>query len=432
MFWKKKPKDDKPAAPPPPEPPPRAAAPATAPVADARRQPSPSSQPGAPTGDLKPRVIAGLDRAAGDLAALPSPESAEARSRAVDALIADPALRGVAQDFAEGRTESAFEGLERHAQSARDAAKWALAGALMYGVDAQRAKKTYEQAFAIDQRNFWVCMFTARLRGMARDLEGANAAAAAAILAGRTPDERGMAFSEAALVEMARENFESAIIHGGQAVEASRGAIRAGQRDAPRLSEYVARLTFLGDANVSHGAFETAHSLFEEALSGARKLSAAAGGNLALARGMAEILEKSAATSANSKDHVRAIERAEEAVSIRRRLSAGGADAGDKVPLASALNTLGEVQRLAGKTESAKLTFKEALDIARAASARDPSDFAAKREVWSVLWRLATMGDTGVTWKQVADAMEMLASYGGLNPGDQRFYDEALKRAGGE
>jgi tetratricopeptide (TPR) repeat protein len=434
MFWKKKPNEE-----PPKQSAPAAAAGRPAPVtpeAPPAGQPRPQAaretapQPGAPiTRDMKARVMAGLERRRGGLAAPSSPEAGDALSHAVDSLLDDPALRDVVQDLAEEKSDRAFDALERDALGVLDAAKWRRAGAIMYGVDGPRAKKAYEQAFALDANHFWGGVFLARLRGMTRDLEGANLAASAAVLAAQTQDERGIAFAEAALVAMARENYESAVINGGHAVEASRSAIQAGHRDAVTLREYVSRLALLGDANVARGDYSAAQSLFEEALAGARKLAAVDPGRAALGKGLAELLEKAAATTSSGKDHVRAVERAEEAVSIRRRLFVGGADPNSQTALASALNTLGEVQRLAGQITAAKSTFKEALDTARIVSARNPADLAAKREVWSVLWRLATMGDTGVSWTQVADAMEVLATNGGLSPRDQPFYDEARKRA---
>jgi len=228
---------------------------------------------------------------------------------------------------------------------------------------------------------------------------------------------------------MARDDFSSAVNHAKLAVEAQRAAIAAGARDVTALRDFIMRLSILADATVSSGAPTEARPYYEEALAGARKLAAVDPSHVPLTRGVAELLEKAAATSASAGDHRTALAHGDEAVQLRRNLFTGGADPSSHRALASALNTLGEVRRLAGDKGGATAAFQEALETARKASARNPADLAAKREVWSVLWRLAVMEGDSARWRQVVDAMEMLATNGGLSPRDQPFYDEAKRRA---
>lgn len=424
MFWKKKPKEE------PAPPPARAAEPQRAPQPEQRRPEAPrtAAPPPADAGDLRGRVLAALSVQIGPFAAPSSPESDSARNAAIDSLLADAALRAAALDIVAQKVPAAFDAIERDAPSG-GAAKWRRAGALMYGADGPRARKAFEAAFAQDQRDYLGCLLLARLRGMMGDLDGANLAGSAAVLAAKTPQERGVAHSEAALIAMARNDFASAVTHGQQAVEVQRASIVAGARDADALREMIMRLTVLGDATVSTGAPAEARAHYEEALNGARKLAAVDPSHQALQRGLAELLEKAGATASGAQDHARALQAAEEAVAIRRRILAGGADPQGERTLASALNSLGEVKRLAGDRQGAKVAFDEAMVTARRASARNPSDMSAKREVWSVMWRLAVMGDAGIGWPDVVDAMDALASNGGLGPRDYAFYEEARKRA---
>ncbi|MDZ4776075.1 MAG: hypothetical protein SGJ23_04735 [Alphaproteobacteria bacterium] len=430
MFWKKKPKEDKNAAPPPPA---RAEARPEPRPPEAQRAPPPAqprAQPAAPSGgDQRAQLVAALARRAGPLAAPMTVETLDAQKRALDVLLADTSLQGVVRDIAAGQTDAAFAALELHASGARNADMWRHAGAVMYGVDGPRARKAYEQSFAVDPRHFWGAIFVARLRALSQDINGANDAASAAILAAQTPDERGVAFFEAALISMAREDYEAVVVHGAHAIEASRASIKAGARDALALRDFVARLSLVADANVARQNYAAAQSHYAEALVGARKLAQAAGGAAAVQRGVAELLEKSASIASGATDHELALHFAEEAVAIRRSILSDPNDSGAYSALASALNSLGEVRRILGQTVVAKTTFKDAIENARTALSLNPSDPTARRDVWLALWRLASMDGGGISWRQVADAMETVAASGGLNPKHQHFLDEARRRA---
>lgn len=439
MFWKKKPKEEKNAAPPPPPLPPPPLP--TPPRAEARTEPRPATptptpatapasgqSSGAAAGDRAAQLAAALSRRAGPQAAPMTADSVDALMRALDSLLAEPALQSVARDIAAEQLGPAFDALERDAAAARDAGKWRRVGAILYGVDGPRARNAYEQAFALEPQHFLGGVFVARLRALAQDLAGANEAASTAIMAARTPDERGVAFFEAALIAMGREDFDAALTHGEQAVEASRGAIRAGARDALALRDYVARLTLLGDVQVVRQNFAAAQALYADALTGARKLAEAANGAPAVKKGVAELLEKSASVAASAPDPETAMRFAAEAVSIRRKLLDAG-EPGAQAALAAALNSMGEALRLGGNPDAAKFTLREAFHTAQSAVAVNPGDATARRDVWLALWRLASLGNAGVSWKQVAEAMEAAAAAGALNPKHQHFFDEARRRA---
>jgi len=435
MFWKKKPKEEKNAAPPPPPPPPPPQpqrAEARPEVRQPPQAPRPTPQPAvapSPGGGAPAQLAAVLSRRAGPQSAPMTLEAIDAQKRALESLLSDAAVSGATRDLANDNLEAAFTALERDATNARSAEKWRRVGAILYGVDGPRARKAYEQAFALDQRDFWGCIFLARLRALSQDLDGANLAASTAIMAGRTPDERGVAFFEAALIAMGRGDFEGAVNNGAQAVDASRAAIKAGAREAVTLRDLVARLTLLADANVVRENYAAAQQHYAEALAGARKLAAAAGAGSGLEKGVAELLEKSASVAASARDYEYAIRFADEAVSLRRGLLATGGPPGARTALAGALNSLGEIQRLAGLTDAATASLRDAHENARQAIARDAADHAAQRDLWLSLWRLASIGNAGVGWRDVTAAMEKAVAAGMFNPKHQHFFDEARRRA---
>ena len=424
MFWKKKPKDEAPKATP-------GAALGAAPKEEPRR-PDPQrpearaeSRREAPaSGDQKARLAAAL---AGASPASPDVEAAQARAR--ESLLGDPALRGVVQDLLEGRRDRAFDALERDADASGSPDKWNRAGTLLFAADSARARRMLEKAHAASKSSFWGGILLARLRGSAGEFQPAIEAAAAALMAAQTPDERGVAHAEVATIAMVQGQTALAMQHADHAVQVSRGAIDAGARDGITLRDYVARLVMLGDACVGSSEIVNAVSAYTGALKGARTLASVAPKHPGLARGVAEILEKAAAAASSAQDQQIASAHAEEAIGIRRRLVEGGRDPAGSAALAGALNTFGEVKRQAGDIAGAKLLFGEAMSTARDAIAHDPSNVAAKREVWAVMWRLATLGGAGVSWRDVLGAMEGMANNGGLNARDWPFYEEAKKRA---
>jgi tetratricopeptide (TPR) repeat protein len=426
MFWKKKSKDEgtvaAPAAAPREEPrrpdPPRQEARREETRRDAPTAASPSS------GDQKGRLVAALTGGSPV-----NPEVAVAQARAIDSLLADPALRGAVQDLLERRADRAFEALERDADAARSPEKWSRAGALMLTADGPRARRVLEKAFAANQGHFWSNIFLARLRGGGGEFQPALDAASAALMAARTPDERGVAHAEIATIAMVQRQPDLAVQHAGFAVEISHDSIKAGARDAYALRDYVARLVMLGDACVSNSDVGSAGAAYLTALEGARKLAAADPKHPDLVRGVAEILEKTAASASSAQDHAAAARYGEEAVGIRSRMFESGRDAPTAVALAGSLNTFGEVKRQSGDLVGARGLFEEAMAVARQAIALDASNVGAKREVWSIMWRLATMGGAGVSWRDVVAAMEGMANNGGLNAKDRPFYEEAKKRA---
>jgi len=299
----------------------------------------------------------------------------------------------------------------------------------MFAADQSRAGLVLQKALAAGRTSFWGGILLARLRGSAGDFKSALDAAAAALMAAQTPAQRGVAHAEFATISMVQGNVELAMQHANSAVEISRDDIKAGARDPITHRDLVARLVLLGDACVAGSIVTGASGAYASALEGARSLASVDPKSPSLARGVAEILEKAAAAASSAQEHAVALRHAEEAAGVRRRLAEGGRVPGADVALASSLNTLGEVRRQSGDLQGARTSFEEALSIARAIVARDAANTGAKREVWSVMWRLATMGGAGVSWRDVLGVMEGMANNGGLSARDFPFYEEAKRRA---
>lgn len=124
-----------------------------------------------------------------------------ARTDAVADLVQDQAepAREAARDLAQGDLEQGFAVLEREARAAEAmaAVKWRRLGALATGVDTARARAAYEEAFRIDPGDFWTCVFLARLRRQAGDLEAAQVALGSMAAAANSEREHAVANNEA-------------------------------------------------------------------------------------------------------------------------------------------------------------------------------------------------------------------------------------------
>lgn len=55
-----------------------------------------------------------------------------------------------------------------------------------------------------------------------------------------------------------------------------------------------------------------------------------------------------------------------------------------------------------------------------------------QREIWSLLWRLRSLPDSGVTWAEVAARMEQSKEAGTLQSTDEGFFAQARAAAAAE
>jgi tetratricopeptide (TPR) repeat protein len=129
-------------------------------------------------------------------------------------------------------------------------------------------------------------------------------------------------------------------------------------------------------------------------------------------------------------DLVGAKQRYQESLEIDKRLSeADRSSASLQRDVSVSLEKLGNVLVAQGDLAGATLRYQESLGIAKRMSAADPSSASLQRDVWVSLWKLAGIKDSGVTWRQVAEALGAMQGRGVLNPADRRALDKAREKA---
>lgn len=426
MFWKKKDKAEPEAKGKPAEPARQEAPRASEPPRQAAPQPQRApAEPPRSVGGRGPGAAldTALTAARGAKGAPVSPESAGAQTRGADALASatDKTLRSVAADIAGGRIEQGFDALHDAAAAAKSADLWRMLGQLAFNVDAGRAKWAYEHLFDLPPRQFWDCIFLARLRGMGRQLPEAREAAQAALAAAGGDAERGAAEIELGLIAYASNASADAIRHAERALALGKSAGVDGR-------EMIGRQLLLADATLRTGDLARARTVYAEALDAARKLGAASPQDTLVARGVCEVLERTAAAATAAQDHIGARTAIEEALHIRRRLQAALPGTEGRRGTVQTLNLKGETTLAAGDEPAALAAFKESIALGREISAAAPSDPVAQRELWTVMWRVAQMNG-GVGWRDVAQTMERMQSTGGLDEEAVRFLGEARRRA---
>jgi tetratricopeptide (TPR) repeat protein len=405
------------------EPPPTAPAPAADAVAAIAQQ----AQAGAvDLANQSAQIERAIRAAGGDRGAPITPDAVNTLRTAAEALVASPdaAARAAAQALIAGRLDEGFEALRRDADEATGAARverLRRLGGLAFLARAGVALDAYQTAFEIDPRDFWQCIYLGRLRGLAGRLDLSLQAAEAALAEARAPAERSQAEAELALIALGRSAPDDARRHGRACVEALRPA------DAPL--DLAQRLSLLGDVSVMLGDMTDADQAYGEALSILRRLGAQHPSDLNLARLAADAQEKLAAVIGRQKRFGEAVAASTQAVDLRRKLlQAQPGEAAEMVAYATACNTLGELQRLAGDEAGARDAFSAARDAAAAAIGAKAGLAGAHREHWVALWRLAQLTTPAAAWADVLASMDKAKAVGALSERDEAFYKEAQRR----
>lgn len=211
----------------------------------------------------------------------PQPLPGDARAAQTDAVAdlvqdqAEPA-REAARDLAQGDLEQGFAVLEREARAAEAMAveKWRRLGALATGVDTARARAAYEEAFRLDPGDFWTCVFLARLRRQAGDLDAAQVAVGAMEAAEKSERERSVANNEAGDVLFragdvagARRRYEASL-EVAERFAAANPASAEAERDLAVSLAHVGDILLFGE-----GDPVAAKPFFERALRIAKRLA---------------------------------------------------------------------------------------------------------------------------------------------------------------
>lgn len=410
-------------------------------------------------------------------------EAEAARKDAVSNLVQDQAepAREAARDLAQGDLEQGFAVLEREARAAEAMAveKWRRLGALAAGVDTARARAAYEEAFRLDPGDFWTCVFLARLRRQAGDLDAAQVAVGAMEAAENSERERSVANNEAGDVLFragdvagARRRYEASLEVAERFAAASPASAEAerdlavslahvgdillfGEGDpvaakpfferALRIAKRLAKqnpdsaqaqrdlsmsLSKLGDALMKANEGAGAKRLYEASLDIVERLVAASPRSRHAQRDLLVNLRKLGDASMNTGDWAAARQRHERSLDISKRLvAANPASAQAQRDVSLSLSQLGDVLKKAGDVDGAAANWKESLALRERLAAANPGSAEAQRDVWLSLWRLASLEGAGVAWKDVLARIEAMQAAGTLIPADQPFLEQARRLA---
>lgn len=364
-------------------------------------------------------------RAAVGVGAPGTPDAVRALRAAAEALVASPdsVSRTAINSFLAGRLGDAYQVLRDQASGTdpQSLERLRRLGALAFLVDVRIAQDAYEAAYAADRRDFWGCIYVARLRGLTGRLDGSKEAAEAALAEARTPRERSQAESELALIALGRSDGDAARRHSRAGVETMR-AVNAPDELAPSL-------TLLGDVSVMLGDYADAGSAYQEALSLYKSLGAAAPSDINIARSAADTQEKIATVISRQGRHQEAVAASAESVELRRRLlAARPGEVAELVAMAMSCNTFGDVRRSAGDLPGARTAFIEARGFAREAIGIRPNSARAHREAWMAVYRMAQIENTRPAWGEVVAAMDFARAHGALTEGDHGAYQEAVSK----
>ena len=144
-------------------------------------------------------------------------------------------------------------------------------GALATGVDTPTAVNAYEEAFALDKKDFWGAIFLARLRAESSQVEQALEAATAANANAKGPREKTVGAAELGDAHLHANQLDKARAAYQAAVESARMLARSGARDAQHdLSVCINKL---GDLETISKNPDAAKALYEEDLMIARHLA---------------------------------------------------------------------------------------------------------------------------------------------------------------
>lgn len=84
------------------------------------------------------------------------------------------------------------------------------------------------------------------------------------------------------------------------------------------------------------------------------------------------------------------------------------------------------------KPRGALSSYQTSLAIRERLAAADPSSTVWQRDVWVSLWKLHGLPESGVSWRDIAQRMEIMKANGTLLPTDEQFLQRARAEAEAE
>jgi len=405
---------------------------------------------------------------------------------------ASPEMAAALQRFADGDRVGAWPTIlalsraQAEAPGATAAARAAGARELASLRDVMRAHgeattadvlALYDQAAALAPNDFKVQIQRARLTNDLGDLPRARAAAEQAIAVAATDGERAQALKsigeQAALqsdtatagkdydqalaiftreagsdptakaendvaavlqdkgdLQVAMSEFNGAHDSYAAALKIRQQLAAADPTDAGMQDYVTSVLQRIGDRDAKVGDLKGAREAFEQGLEIRQRLAAADPTNTDLQYYVSGLLRRIGELAYRQNDLKTARQDFEACLAIRERLSAANPSSAQlKNAVALDYFDIGEVAYAQNDIAGARAAYEKSLDIRVQLATADPTNAPMQQLILRGMTRLAKIGGSGITWRDVANQYVSIKQAGHLTPGDEMVRD-ALRAHG--
>jgi len=197
------------------------------------------------------------------------------------------------------------------------------------------------------------------------------------------------------------------------------------------MQDYVTSvLQRIGDRDAKVGDLKGAREAFEQGLAIRQRLAAADPTNTDLQYYVSGLLRRIGELAYRQNDLKAAREDYQACLAIRERLSAANPSSAQlKNAVALDYFDIGEVAYAQNDIAGARAAYEKSLDIRVQLATADPTNAPMQQLILRGMTRLAKIGGTGVTWRDVAAQYVSIKQAGHLTPGDE-VVREALRAHG--
>lgn len=240
----------------------------------------------------------------------------------------------------------------------------------------------WDEAAGLVPGDFATQVERARLSRILGNLDGARAAARAAIDAARNDHEQIVGRYEAMRIAQRMGQLDQARSHGQTALNLARGRVRANGDDPQALDDLQNSLIRNGELAVAEDRTAEAAQLFDNAVDVARRLVAMDGADVGFQRRLAWALTYAGDIKVRRGDSEAAERAYGESLDIRTRLVRQMPDdIESRRDRMVSLERIGGLRLAAGDYEGARVLADEKLAIARALARLDPTNGQARRDL---------------------------------------------------
>jgi tetratricopeptide (TPR) repeat protein len=235
-------------------------------------------------------------------------------------------------------------------------------------------------------------------------------------------------------LQVSMTEFDGARISYNEALVIRQRLAAADPGDVGMQNYVTSVLQRIGDLDLKLGDAKAAQSAFEQALAIRQRLAVGDPGNTDLQYYVSALLRRVGDLALQQGDYKAARQDYEQCLAIRERLSAANpASAHLRNAMALDYFDLGEVQSAQNDEAGARASYEKSLEMRRKLAAADPTNAATQQLILRVMTRLAKMGGSSITWRDVADQYAAIKKAGHLTPGDEKVLDalRAHRLAGG-